>query len=119
MGPRPERQAETSQTYSSYLSPADRVIRDRLSVRQVEELVKQLNGSAEPKKEGAGSEGAAKAPRSRPIWLNEIEENLVESLSTPVTVQYGRKRAKIVIECAGRDEFERVYELLKNLNGES
>ena len=30
-------------------------------------------------------------------------------------IRYGRKRSKITIETLGRDEFERVYELLKGV----
>ena len=48
------------------------------------------------------------------LMLNELEENLVEALSTPVTIKYGRKRSQIVIDCAGREEFERVFARLKN-----
>jgi len=94
---------------------ADRVIRDRLSVRQVEELVKQAK--AGPSESTGGGAATAKDAKGRPVWLNEIEENLVEALGTSVAVKYGRKRSKITIECAGRDEFERVYEMLKNLGG--
>jgi hypothetical protein len=48
------------------------------------------------------------------VWLNELEESLVEALGTPVVIRYGRKRSQIVIECAGREEFERVFQRLKN-----
>jgi hypothetical protein len=62
-----------------------------------------------------GGNPAAKAgERARPVWLNELEESLVEALGTPVTIRYGRKRSQIVIECAGREEFERVFQRLKN-----
>ena len=61
--------------------------------------------------DGKGGDGKAKA---RPVWLNELEESLVEALGTPVVIRYGRKRSQIVIECAGREEFERVFQRLKN-----
>ena len=49
------------------------------------------------------------------MWLNEIEETLVEALGTSVSVRYRTKRSQITIECHGREEFERVYEQLKSL----
>lgn len=88
---------------------ADAIVRQRLSVRKVEELVKQLQSVDAPGKTSTS------APRERPVWVNEIEETLIESLRTSVRVRYGRKRSTIAIECLGREEFERVYELLKNL----
>ena len=88
---------------------ATEVVKKKLSVRDLEDLVKTLNAATEV--------GTKKAPlkgkRGRPIWLNEIEENLVEALGTAVRVQYGKKRSRITIECIGRPEFERVYELLR------
>ena len=56
----------------------------------------------------------AGAKKARPVWLNELEESLVDALSTTVAIRYGRKKSQIVIECAGREEFERVFQRLKN-----
>lgn len=95
---------------------ADVVIRDRLTVRDVEMRVQALkaerSGTAQPAK--ATREGA----KGRPVWLNEIEETLAEALGTSVQVRYGRKRSIIAIECRGRQEFERVYEALKAIEGQ-
>lgn len=93
---------------------AEEIIRKRLSVRQVEEFIQVLNAATEPP---TAASVAKKAPKGRPVWVNEIEEHLVEALNTSVSVKYGRKRSKITIECLGREEFERVYELLKGLGG--
>ena len=81
-----------------------------LSPSQVESLVQSLKAATEPKTK---SQGAEKKKPERPIWLKEIEDNLVEALNTQVSVRYGRKRSKITIECTGREEFERVYNMLK------
>jgi len=94
---------------------AEEIVRKRLSVRQVEEFIQSLNSATEPPSAAAVAEKAKKVPKGRPVWLNEIEDHLVEALHTPVSVKYGRKRSKITIECQGREEFERVYELLKGL----
>ncbi len=94
---------------------AREVVRKRLSVRDIEELVKAVNAATEP---GASKPMAGK--RCRPVWLNEIEENMVRALGTSVHVRYSKKRSRITIECLGRAEFERVYELLSGLgDGES
>jgi ParB family chromosome partitioning protein len=94
----------------SRIQLAEEAIRRGLSVRQVEELVRDLGtppaGDARAAKDAIGKKG-------RPAWLKEIEETLEDTLATPVTVRYGRKRSKIVIECAGREQFERVFERLK------
>ncbi|HEX6812587.1 MAG TPA: ParB/RepB/Spo0J family partition protein [Planctomycetota bacterium] len=88
----------------------DEAIRLGLSVRDLEAKVKDLltASTGTPNKTVTGSR------KSRPVWLNEIEETLVESLGTPVTIRMGRKRSQIVIECAGRAEFDRVFQRLKN-----
>jgi len=89
---------------------AEDAIKRGLSVRQVEQLVQSIK----PKKHGDDKPATpAKAGKERPAWLKEIEDNLEEALGTLVAVRYGKKRSHITIECLGRDEFERVYELLK------
>jgi ParB family chromosome partitioning protein len=89
---------------------AERAIRGRLSVRQVEAFVQNLARTAP-----IDPAAPKKAPAGRPVWLNEIEEQLVEAIGAPVRVRYGRKRSQILIECAGREQFEKVYERLKSL----
>ncbi len=90
---------------------AERAIRDRLSVRQLEALAAAAKApTPEPSAPGAG--GTRRQPE-QPLWLKEIEDTLTEALEATVQVRYGRKRSKIVIECEGRAEFERVYEQLK------
>lgn len=88
---------------------AELAIRQGMSVRSLEAKVRDLQAAATGK---APPNSASK--KARPVWLNELEESLVEALGTPVSIRYGRKRSQIVIECAGRDEFERVYQRLKN-----
>jgi ParB family chromosome partitioning protein len=97
---------------------AEKVIRERMSVRQVEALVQELK-SVTPRPEDQQPGAKAASPRERPLWLREIEDNLAEALDARVAVRYGRKRSKITIECEGREQFERLYELLKHARGES
>ncbi len=88
---------------------AKQVMKEQLSVRATEALVKGWDDD-DP---AATAKKAAPKKKKAPAWLTEIEETLMETLATPVAVQYGRKRAKIVIECAGREEFERIYRRLQ------
>lgn len=92
---------------------AGAAIKQNLSVRALESLVKDILEGSKGGKENQQA-AATKAKGARPVWLNELEENLVEALSTPVTIKYGKKRSQIVIDCAGREEFERVFARLKN-----
>ena len=90
---------------------ADFAIKQSLSVRALEAKVKEMQVSLTT---GQEPKSSAKGKKARPVWLNELEESLVDALSTPVAIKYGRKRSQIVIECAGREEFERVFARLKN-----
>ncbi len=88
---------------------ADRAVRERLSVRQVEQLVRDHAAKAPDSKQ------PIRDAKGRPVWLNELEENLVEALGTAVRIRYGKKRSQILIECVGREQFERIYGKLKGL----
>ena len=86
---------------------ATQAIKEAWSVRRLESEVKSLNQTPQ-------AAGAPKQTKDRPVWLNELEESLVEALGSPVTIRYGRKRSQITIECGSREDFERIYQLLKN-----
>jgi ParB family chromosome partitioning protein len=88
---------------------ANEAIKQGWSVRATEAKVKDALEASLSTKSGAPKKGKA-----RPVWLNELEESLVEALGTTVVIRYGRKRSQIVIDCAGREEFERVFQRLKN-----
>jgi ParB family chromosome partitioning protein len=90
---------------------ADTSIRSNWSVRALEQKVREANEAVAAPDKPARASGA---PRARPVWLKELEETLTENLATAVKVRYGRKRSQIVVECGGREEFERLYERLKN-----
>jgi len=90
---------------STQAKVADEVVRSSMSVRHLEEKVRGLQQGHKT--------GRTKREKGRPVWVNELEENLVEALGTAVTVQYGRKRSRIVIDCGGREEFERIYKRLR------
>ncbi|MCR9244434.1 MAG: ParB/RepB/Spo0J family partition protein [bacterium] len=93
---------------------ADEAIRGTWSVRALEERVREANeATTQPDKPAKTSGG--KGSKNRPVWLKELEETLMDNLATPVNIRYGRKRSQIQIECGSREEFERIFERLKNV----
>jgi ParB family chromosome partitioning protein len=94
-------------------SLADAVIRQRLSVREVEARVQALKAPSQKEPEATGAQRST--GKGRPAWIHEIEDTLAQIFDASVHVRYGRKRSVIAIECRGREEFERVYELLKSV----
>ena len=71
-----------------------------LSVRQVEDLVRRYTDSP-----GAVIKRAQKDPDP---MLSEVEEILSEQLATRVLVTLGRRKGKIVVEFASREDLERI-----------
>lgn len=88
---------------------ANECIKGAWSVRETEAKVKAAQQAAM----GEASKPAGKG-KSRPVWLNELEETLVENFGIKVAIRYGRKRSQIILECAGREQFERVFARLKD-----
>ena len=87
---------------------ADRIVAEGLSVRATEEAVTLLNrGEATRKKT------SAKAPKELSPAVSEWIEDISDALDTKVSVQMGKKRGKIVVEFGGRDDFDRITELLR------
>jgi ParB family chromosome partitioning protein len=89
---------------------ARRVVRDGLSVRDVEELVR----AASQKAGSMADERPGPAGATKPAALLEIEELLAERLETRVTVTLGRTRGRLLVEFADLDDLDRIYRLLAN-----
>ena len=81
------------------------VVRQAMSVRQTEELVRRLR---EPKPDPVPT---AAAPRLDPD-LERVESHLRERLGTKVSLSRSRVGGKIVIEYYSDDELNRLYEQL-------
>ena len=95
---------------TSQVAMADECIRRSLSVRALEEMIRQ---SVE--KSGSAARISAKSRADKKAaWIKEIEETLCDTLGTPTVVKYGQKSSMIQITCAGREEFERIFNRLKN-----
>lgn len=83
---------------------AEAVVQKGLSVRQLEELVKQQNVSRETKKK--------KAPKKEAVLI-QLEERLRTRLGTLVQIKKSAKKGKIEIEFYSNDDLQRIIELLE------
>lgn len=84
---------------------ADRVIKEGLSVRSLEEMI--ALDKPKPKKATltSGASGGA---------LVELEEKLAERLSTKVSIKLGKKRGQIVVEFANFADLKRIIAEIEN-----
>ncbi len=94
---------------------ARRAVAEQLSVREVEEAVRDHQGGDAPD-EAAASPAAARdalaasaGKRLRPPGLLELEELLSDRLDTRVKVSMGAKRGKVTIDFATLEDLERIY----------
>jgi ParB family chromosome partitioning protein len=88
------------------LKAAERVVREGLSVRAVEDLVR--HGVASPKRR--------MAPR-KPPQLMALESELRTILGTKVQIQDRRGKGRILIEYYSPEEFERILDQLRGERG--
>ncbi len=92
---------------------AKRAVSDSLSVRDVEQLVRErLELEAELEAEPVADEAPTPAPAPaplRPPGLLELEELLAEHLDTRVSISMTAKRGKVVVDFANLEDLERIY----------
>ena len=86
---------------------ATRIAAEDLSVREVEELVRNYLEHPATHAEAAARSLSA-VPEAGDNPLAEVEEILSEQLATRVTIQMGKRRGKIVIEFGSADDLDRV-----------
>jgi ParB family chromosome partitioning protein len=86
-------------------SLARRAAADGLSVRTVEDAVRERTGDPEDGEETK----ASTRPRLRPPGLLELEQLLSSHLDTRVKVDMGGKHGKVVIQFADLEDLERLY----------
>ena len=85
---------------------AQKIFDEKLSVRDVEKLVKSLNKPAKEKKSNSVN-------KSLEAVYQEIEENLKQKLSTKVSItSKGNGAGKIEIEFYSHDDLEKIMDLL-------
>lgn len=86
------------------LALAKRIIEDRLSVRQAEEIAKKLNKEKKspPKKDNTAEQ----------IETEHLAEQIASVLGTKVKISHNAKRGKIEIDYYGNEDLDRILELL-------
>ncbi len=98
-------------------SLAKRAVRDELTVRAVEDLVKERMklesqtdgaGTAEPEVDSHADDDPSK-PKLRQPGLIELEELLADHLDTRVSIAMTARRGKVTIEFADLEDLERIY----------
>jgi ParB family chromosome partitioning protein len=90
-------------------SLARRIVAEGLSVRAVEEIVRD-RGDLEATAPSASAPRSGRAPKLRQAGMQELEDLLSEHLATRVRVQeQASGKGKVVIEFADLDDLERLY----------
>jgi ParB family transcriptional regulator, chromosome partitioning protein len=83
----------------------DKVINDGLNVRQLEQLIQQLNEHV-PRE-------TTKPKQVKDIFLKEQETSLRERFGTTVHIKQTKNKGKIEIEFFSKEDLERILELLE------
>ncbi len=90
---------------------ANRIFDEKLSVREVEKLMKTLQ------KDGTEKEKAKKQDTAYDYVYRDMEEKIKAILGTKVTVQHrADNKGKIEIEYYSNEELERIYDLLRMIH---
>lgn len=89
-------------------SLARRVVAEQLSVRAVEEAVRDRNELGGTLR-GPAAEPTERAGKLRPPGVLELEDLLAAHLDTRVAVEIGGKRGKVLIDFADLEDLERIY----------
>ncbi len=85
-------------------SLAERVLKEKLNVRQLENLITQLNQNV--------SRETKKVDKPDP-YLKEKENNLRERFGTSVSIKRSKKKGKIEIEFFSEEDLDRILEVLE------
>lgn len=93
---------------------AKRAVAESLSVREVEDAVRERNELAQklsgsPAPDSPAGTGARPPRGNRPAGLIELEDLLAAHLDTRVRVDLGSKKGRITIEFASVEDLERIY----------
>lgn len=86
------------------LDVAERIVREDLSVRQTEAIVRR--SEAKPR---------IKLARGKEPNIVMLEEELSKLLRTRVSIDWKKNRGSIVIHCPSVNDFNRIYECLKKM----
>ncbi|OFK58060.1 chromosome partitioning protein ParB [Globicatella sp. HMSC072A10] len=93
---------------SKVVAIAEKVVKDQLTVRQLEELVQSLN----EKKDEPEKKDEKNKPASKPTHILAVEERMQEYFGTAATVHQKGDRGKIEIEFLSQSDLIRILDLL-------
>ncbi len=85
------------------LAICDKIVRKRLSVREVEQLVRPQA----PKR-------GQSAYRNPDLHIKAVEDELQQAFGTKIKIQHGKKRGKIVIDYYSLTDLNRIVKILKH-----
>lgn len=89
------------------IKAAETIVKNKLSVREAEKLVKDMQQSAGKKKK------KTEKTRSNGIYFEEVENSLSDKLKRKVKISGSEKKGKIELEYYNEDDFEDLCEALK------
>lgn len=89
---------------------AKRAVTEQLSVRAVEEAIR--DGQPKPSAKPSGGSPKPASTTLRPPGLLELEQLLGEQLQTSVSVTMSAKHGRIVIDFADLEDLERIYRVM-------
>ena len=93
-------------------------VRDNLSVRQVEEMIRERlalesalddEAPASTDDSARGSDSDQQTPKLRPPGLLELEELLASHLDTRVAISMSARHGRVTIDFADLEDLERIY----------
>lgn len=83
---------------------ANKILRDKLSVRELDSIVENMSEKPKKKKE--------KPVYEKDLFIMEAEENLRNILGTKVNITRGRKNGKIEIEYYSEEDLEAIISMI-------
>ncbi|MBM6615798.1 ParB/RepB/Spo0J family partition protein [Desemzia sp. RIT804] len=84
---------------------AKKVIKENLTVRQIEQLVSQMNESKQKPQ--------SKEPVKKPYYIRESEERLMDKFGTNVSINDKKSKGKIEIEYLSTEDLTRILDILE------
>ncbi|WP_258832568.1 ParB/RepB/Spo0J family partition protein [Peribacillus frigoritolerans] len=88
---------------------ADKVLKEGMNVRQLEQYIHQLNDTV-------SRETKPKKQKKKDIFIKQRETSLRERLGTSVTIKQSKKKGKIEIEFFSKEDLERILNLIDQEN---
>jgi ParB family chromosome partitioning protein len=91
---------------------AKQIVAEDLSVRAVEEMLREPTVEAEEPAAAPGPDAGVATRRLRPPGLVELEQLLGDHLDTRVRIDMGSSRGRVTVEFSTLEDLERIYKLI-------